>query len=183
MKKIGIVVGHGPNIDRGAVNANGTTELDWNRELAHFIGLELKGKEGIQFQIISRRIEKLSPVAEINAYNPDIVIELHLNGSDDEDPDLEGEATGTEMVFSGSQRSGALAKVLLDAAVGVLQLRNRGVILPWKGRGARFLKKTNMPAVIVESFFIDHTPDLQRGNQVKKELAKAYADALVKFLQ
>jgi len=39
-----------------------------------------------------------------------------------------------------------------------------------------------MPAVIVESFFIDNDSDLARGNKVKQQLAEAYALALYKFV-
>ena len=190
MKKVAIVVGHGPRIDKGAVNANGETEMDWNRDLANRIVTELKSAGQIEPVLIYRKVEKLSPVSEINETKADLAIELHLNASDDSDADLEGTASGTEMIVyhlpaTGSPSVGSkkAADALLRAALGTLKLPNRGVRPPYEGRGNRFLSKTTMPAVIVESFFIDHTPDLDRGNAVKQELAKAYADALMEVLQ
>lgn len=182
MKKVAIVVGHGPRIDHGAVNADGTNELDWNRELAKYIGIALEGR--VEYKIISREIERLSPIEAVNAYGADLAIELHLNASDDEDPDLEGTASGTEMiVYERSEKAKVAAKFFLDAAVGVLGLPNRGVKPPYEGRGNRFLSRTTMPAIIVESFFIDKSSDLRIGNQRKVALAKAYADAIATILQ
>jgi N-acetylmuramoyl-L-alanine amidase len=37
MKTIAIVVGHGPKVDQGVTNHDGTTELAWNTDLAHRI--------------------------------------------------------------------------------------------------------------------------------------------------
>lgn len=190
MKKVAIVVGHGPRIDKGAVNANGETEMDWNRDLANRIHTELKSEGVVDSEIFYRKVERLSPVSEVNASKCNLAIELHLNSSDDDDPDLEGTASGTEMIVyylpsTGSPSVGTkkAADALLRAALGVLKLPNRGVRPPYEGRGRRFLSKTTMPAVIVESFFIDHTPDLDRGNSVKQQLARAYALAIMEVLQ
>lgn len=175
MKKVAIVIGHGPNIDRGAVSADGaTTELDWNRDLASRINDRLSGRvEGI---IVHRTIERLQPVLETNATQADAAIELHLNSTPG--------ASGTEMIiFEGSTQGRRLGQLLLDGAVRALGLPDRGVKGPQGGgRGERWLKGTRMPAVIVESFFIDTPRDLDRGNERKDELAQAYADAIVAFL-
>jgi len=84
------------------------------------------------------------------------------------------------MIYWPSSTKGkALATRLQSAAVGVLKLNDRGIKPPQNGRGAALLRKTNMPAVIVESFFIDNDGDLARGNLKKDALAAAYADALL----
>ena len=179
--KVAIVIGHGPNKDKGAVNIeNGkivATELDYNRELASLIKVNLhSGVEGV---IVNRVIERLQPVKETNATGAKLAIELHLN-SYDEDRDGEGDASGTEMIVSGSQKGREFAQYLQKAAVTVLGLPDRGIKLPQGGgRGKRWLTETNMPAVIVESFFIDNDHDLLVGCNKKNALAKAYADAIV----
>lgn len=174
MKTIALVVGHGPVKDKGAVAKDGTTELGWNTDLAPRIAAHIGTRAKVV--VIHRRIERQSPVVAVNGSGAAIAVELHLNAAD-------GTASGTEMIHApNSVKGAALARVLQSAAVSVLNLPNRGVKPPWKGRGAAFLTKTKMPAVIVESFFIDRPSDLARGNARKDALAAAYADALVRFL-
>ncbi len=173
MKTIAIVVGHGPNIDRGATNGS-VTELDWNRDLAKQIISAIGNRA--KAVLVNRVIERAQPVKQTNDTKADAAVELHLNA-------FNKKATGTEMIHSGSEKGIALAKALQTAAVKVLGLTDRGIKLPQGGgRGAGWLNRTNMPAVIVESFFIDNDSDLAKGNSVKPALAKAYADALVNFV-
>lgn len=173
MKRVAIVIGHGPKIDKGAENKNGTNELGWNTDLAARIAAALTSR--LEVSIVRRNIERLQPVIETNATGADMAVELHLNSAT-------GNASGTEMIHAvGSKRGKALATLLQQAGVCALGLPDRGVKEPWKGRGARWLNGTNMPAVIVESFFIDNDSDLATGNRNKAALAGAYADALVKF--
>lgn len=172
-KLIAIVVGHGPIKDQGAENKDGTTELVWNSDLAERIANHIGPRCPVK--IFHRKVEKNPPVAAVNASDASIAVELHLNGYD-------GSATGTEMIYWTTSKKGkALAKVLQAAAVKVLRLKDRGIKGPQNGRGGTFLSKTKMPAVIVESFFIDNNVDLARGNANKEALAAAYADVLVKL--
>jgi N-acetylmuramoyl-L-alanine amidase len=169
--KAALIPGHGPNIDRGAVNSDGTTELDWNRDLVNRIASHLPE----QHIIVNRTVERISPISAINATRADLAIEFHLNAAT-------GAATGTEMIYWPSSVGGKkLALALQRAAVDVLKLKDRGIKEPWEGRGAAFLRGTRMPAVIAESFFIDNSSDLRRGNEVKEELAKAYAEVIKSF--
>lgn len=172
--KIAIVIGHGPKIDKGAVGKDGATELDWNRDLARRIVNRLSGR--VAAVVINREVERQPPVAAVNRTEAFLAVELHCNA-------YNGKASGTEMIHHpGSARGKRLATLLQKAAVGVLSLPDRGVKGPQAGgRGAAFLSKTDMPAVIVETMFIDNPSDLQRANERKDQLAQAYADALVAF--
>lgn len=165
--KIALVIGHGPSIDRGAENHDGTTELEWNRDLVRRIQSHLSSVESV---IVHRVKERHSPVEEINATKADLAIEFHCNASD-------GKATGTEMIYL-SRAGKRLAEALQKEAVQALHLPDRGVKTPWSGRGERFLRYTTMPAVIAESFFIDNSDDLRVANERKEELALAYARAI-----
>lgn len=171
MKTIAIVIGHGPKIDKGAFNSNGMSELEWNHGFANLIERALGNRA--KAVIIHRQIERVPPWKEVNAIRPDLAVELHLNA-------YNSQASGTEMIYyPGSKKGLALAQRLQKAAVAVLGLPNRGVKTPMRGRGMVFLERTNCPAVIIESFFIDNGADLAVGNQKKAELAQAYADVLV----
>jgi len=175
MKIVGIVIGHGPKIDTGAVSVDGNeTELAWNRELAFYI---CKFSEKFDAALIHRKVEKLPPYAEVNSLHCDLAIELHLNSSDPA-------ATGSEMIhYAGSTKGKQFAELLLTAAVSTLKLKNRGVKTPWQGRGNAFLKNTRCPAVIVESFFINNPSDLARGAEVQEDLARAYVHSIDQMVE
>lgn len=173
--RIAIVIGHGPLRDKGAENAaSKVTELDWNRDLATRIVKAIAGRSPVS--IIHRKVEGHPPVEEVNTGMFGCCVELHLNANG-------GKASGTEMIYWLTSRRGkVLAALLLDAAVATLGLPNRGIKGPQGGgRGSAFLRGTNCPAVIVESFFIDNDGDLATGTAKRDALAKAYADALIKF--
>lgn len=167
--KIALIPGHGPAIDKGAENKDGTTELEWNRDLVRRIKSHIGDKAEVA--IVHRVKERTSPVKEINDTGADAAVEFHLNSAT-------GKATGTEMIYI-SQAGKLLAERLQKAAVEALKLPDRGIKTPWAGRGQYFLTKTRMPAVIAESFFVDNDEDLRVGNARKEELALAYANALV----
>lgn len=171
--KVALIPGHGPSIDKGAENTDGTTELAWNRDLVSRVQFHLNGK--VESVIVNRVKERLSPVPEINATRADIAIEFHCNASD-------GRASGTEMIYyEGSKAGRKLAEALLSRTVEALKLPNRGVKTPFAGRGNYFLSKTKMPAVIAESMFIDNSSDLRIATERKEELARGYAAAILSF--
>jgi N-acetylmuramoyl-L-alanine amidase len=175
LKRIAIVVGHGPK-DPGAVNVKvKESELRWNTDLAEKISAAIGPKAAVS--VIFRRVEGVPPVDAVNATGADVTVELHLNA-------YNGIASGTEMIYyPGSLKGKTLALLLQRAAVTTLNLPDRGVKGPQAGgRGTAFLRGTRAPAALVESFFIDNDTDLQRGNERKDALAVAYADALLKFL-
>lgn len=175
MNIIAIAIGHGPKIDLGATSADGkVTERDWNADLASRIAAHLSGRADAR--IIHRVTERVQPVAQVNATNAVCAIELHCNA-------YNGVASGTEMIHHpGSKEGIRLARLLQSAAVGVLALPDRGVKGPQAGgRGSAFLANTRMPAVIVETGFIDNPRDLSVMTTRKNALALAYAEALMSF--
>lgn len=174
MKSVALVIGHGPKKDKGAFSQNGkVNELEWNTLLVSIIEAELKSL-GVKTFVIHRAIELVQPVKQTNATGADGAIEFHLNSFNEK-------ASGTEMFYSGSGKGEMLANSLLKAATTILKLPNRGIKVRKKGRGSPFIMNTTMPAVIAESFFIDNNFDLDRGNEVVRPLAIAYAQAIKKL--
>lgn len=167
--KVALIPGHGPVYDQGAENANGVTELDWNRSLVSRIVCCLD--PSVDYVVIHRTAEKTSPVPEINASKADFALEFHCNAYD-------GLASGTEMVCV-SKQGRLIASLLQSHAVSVLGLPDRGIKPPFARRGNYFLTRTTMPAVIVESFFIDNTNDLRTATERKEALAGGYAQAIL----
>lgn len=175
--KVAISIGHGPAIDRGAENHDGTTEFDWNLDLGNRIKVALTGT-ALEAVICGRKVEKSPTDAahQITATGADFAVELHLNAADTK-------ASGTEMLHATvSARGKELAGHLQREAVAVLGLPNRGVkSLERTERGAAIVWESKPPTVIVESFFIDNDKDLKRGNDEKTNLAQGYARAFLKF--
>jgi N-acetylmuramoyl-L-alanine amidase len=175
MKRIALVIGHGPVKDTGASSSDGkASELEWNRKFVPIVEAELN-KRGVKTWLFHRIVERTPPVLNVNGTTAECALEFHLNSSTPT-------GTGTEMIYyAASSKGRKLAVALQEAAVSALGLKDRGVKPPFNGRGNGFLKNTNMPAVIVESFFISNPSDLATGTARMKQLAAAYADALVKL--
>src|SRR5574339_524732 len=99
MKTAALVVGHGPRIDKGAVNpCDGTTEFDWNKDLCIRIYERLKDNETVKPVLIYRRVEQVPPYHAVNDVEADFAVEFHLNSFDTT-------ASGTEMIhYAGSTK-------------------------------------------------------------------------------
>lgn len=177
MKTVCICVGHGPRVDKGAQSLNDPpiTELDWNRDLAERIYSVMRGNPLLKVIVVHRRVEKVPPYTTVNELGASFCVELHCNAFD-------GSASGTEMIhYPHSIRGKRLGTILQARVVGALGLPNRGVKVPWKGRGMMFLEKTRCPAVICETMFIDNPRDLATATINKDELSQAYAGGLIAY--
>lgn len=174
--KLALVIGHGPYIDKGAWNPRArVSELEFNRGLASLITSNFIGTP-VECVLIHRVTEKVQPVAQVNAIEPDLCVELHCNAYD-------GNATGTEMIcYPGSKDGLRLAVCLQNAALSALRLKDRGVKAPQAGgRGMALLKGTRCPCVIWEPFFIDNDDDLSTATKNKEALAKSFAQAVLAY--
>lgn len=173
--KLALVIGHGPSADKGAWNLfRHVNELDWNRGLAGLIARHLE-QSPVECVVVHREIEKVPPVARVNALRPGIAVELHCNAYD-------GEANGTEMLYWPSSLVGKrLAEYLQGAALHALRLKDRGVKPRGYGRGEKFLRDTHCPAVIWEPFFIDNDKDFLIAQSRKEALAAGFAQAVLAF--
>ena len=93
-------------------------------------------------------------VREANAWGADIFLSLHTNASQNEN------ATGSEaLIYSKSSTVAyGLAEDILEELTLITGLRNRGVI---ERPGLYVLRRTNMPAVLVEMGFITNSDDAE----------------------
>ncbi len=164
-----LVVGH-KKASPGAVNKRtGTTEFEFNDELASRIEMKVKN---VDIQRVYRRIYKELP-DDINTLNPDFIVSLHCNA-------FNTKVSGTEMLYyykseKGRKMAGILLKHLLDH----LKLPDRGVKSKTaEDRGGYLLRYTKAPTVIAEPFFIDNDNDLDRARGDINGLAAAYARAI-----
>ncbi len=174
--RVALIVGHSAK-DKGAVNkSTGIQEFDYNNDLVGHISNSLM-KLHVDHDIIYRDSYSGLP-GKVNSTNADFALEFHCNAFNEK-------ATGTEMLYWHSSLKGKwLAELCQEAAVKCLSLPDRGVkALNGSSRGGTLLRKTSMPTIIVESFFIDNDDDLSVGKSEIKRLAEAYVCAIYDYIK
>lgn len=175
MIRIVLNPGHGPKnsgvFDPGAVGPGHTREADINLAVANHLQplLEAAGAD-----VLMVRDGDLSDVAVFaNLAKADIFISIHCNGS--KNP----ASAGTETyIYSDSSPAKSLAQAIQAAVVGVSGTADRGVKL---GPHLYALRKTTMPALLIELAFISNPTEEQLlGNaDVQRRIALAIASAIV----
>lgn len=182
MKKIAIVVGHTP-MDGGAFNeTHQMSEFDFNNRLAPILAAKLRVLGYIP-QIVYRNTYTTLPT-DVNITGAHACISLHCNA-------FNGQPNGCEVLyFIGSEKSKDFASKVLARIPAVMGNKNRGVkgvAYDYQGskgdRGGLLLQKTNMPAIIVEPFFLDSDEMLEKGLKHMDDLAEAYAQGIRDFIK
>lgn len=183
MAKIAIIVGHEKK-SQGGSNRNGVTEYDYNSRLGEMIAALLVTEDHEPF-IVYRDGTTYSKLPQrVNKTGADIAVSLHCNA-------FNGQASGSETLhYVNSQNGERLAEHIQKKVVGVMKLSDRGlrpVDVKHVGRegdrGGHLCKRTSMPTVIVEPFFIDNDSDLQRGEERMIILAAAIAQGAIDYVE
>lgn len=165
-----IDAGHG-GFDNGA-SYNGRLEKEDNLRLALAVGKQLE-EDG--FPVVYTRTEDVyqQPVrkAEIaNESGADYAVSFHRNAA--ATPNLyNGVQT---LVYETDSEAGTLAKNVNDKMVGV-GFRDLGVV---ERKNLAFLRRTKMPAILIEAGFIDSDKDNALFEQRFDELVKAIASGI-----
>ena len=178
MRKVFLGVGHGGK-DPGAV-ANGKEEADINLSMALACRdeLVLHGVE-VKMSRISDEDDPLTEeIAECNAYNPDLAIDIHTNA---------GGGDGFEVYHTIYGGTGKTLAENIEAEVIKSGQNSRGVKTRENSSGKDyygFIRQTSCPAVICEIGFIDNKTDLQDFDEQAEQIkfGKAYAHGILKTL-
>lgn len=106
-----------------------------------------------------------------NRESCDYFVSIHCNA---------GGGTGTEtLIYGTGGKAEPLAKAVNRSIVNLFKLRDRGVkVRPDLG----VLRLTDMPAILVETAFIDHKNDAVLLKNNAEGFAKAIADGIFEFL-
>ena len=159
--KIYIDQGHNPQSPNSGAEGNGLREQD----LVFRIGIETKrlldanpdfearlSRPTPETQLGTSNASSLrARVDDANAWGADLFLSLHCNASTD------ASASGSEaLVFSRFGSSYNIAEVLLTSLTEATGLRNRGVLVR---PGLYVLRRTAMPAVLLELGFITNSAD------------------------
>ena len=171
MAKVFLSAGHGGS-DPGAV-ANGLKEKDINLQ-ALLACKEVLEAHGVTV-VCSRTKDENDPVgqevAEANASGADIAVSFHANA---------GGGDGFEAFYYTSNAKGKKLAQLGEKYVKELGQNSRGLK---SGNHLMFVRKTTMPAVLFESFFVDNAKDKAIGDTgaEQKAFGVAYAKAILEY--
>lgn len=182
MTKVYINPGHDREYDSGAVNpCTGLRECD----VAWQIGCRVENYlKQAGCETMFRQSDNLwgetdypdrpvSVIGEANDWPADLFVSIHCNAFN-----TEGQGTEVECYSFGTE-SAQLAQCIQDQIVGALGTVDRGI----KERpGLAVLKDTDMPAVLVETAFIDNNEDAWLLTNNQDEFARAIARGITDYL-
>lgn len=176
MLKVFLNGGHAPNgePDPGACNYDlNLRESDIAKEVADAVEnyLTVAGVEVVG-NLQSDSLSEITNTA--NESGADLFISIHCNA-------FNGSAKGTEVeVYPGSRVGNALGECIQKQIVDALGTVDRGL----KDRpGLYVLKHTDMPAVLVETAFIDNYQDAVKLRDRTDEFARAIARGVTDYEQ
>lgn len=159
--RIYIDQGHNPQSPNAGAEGNGLREQD----IVFRIGVETKrlldansafearlSRPTADTQLGTSNASSLrARVEDANAWGADLFLSLHCNAS------VDPTASGSEaLVFQRGGTSYEIAEVLLETLTAATGLRNRGVLIR---PGLYVLRRTSMPAVLLELGFITNPSD------------------------
>ncbi len=179
MRKVFLGVGHGGK-DSGAV-ANNMKEADINLSMALACRDELV-RHGVEVKMsrISDEDDPLTEeIAECNAYNPDLAVDIHTNA---------GGGDGFEVYHTIYGGTGKTLAENIEAEVIKAGQNSRGVKTRKSETTGKdyygFIRQTSCPAVICEIGFIDNKNDLKDFDEQDEQakFGKAYAHGILKTL-
>ena len=174
--------GHDPEYDSGAVNQGmGLRECDVARDVGVLVAAYLE-KAGCEVRMLqSDNLNGESNYADrqnatvcgaSNDWPADIFVSLHCNAAN-------AIARGTEIcVYRIGGEAEKLAGCILHQIVNAVGTKNRGL----KERpGLCVLRRTDMPAVLVEMAFIDNDSDARILRDRQDDLARAIARGITDY--
>jgi N-acetylmuramoyl-L-alanine amidase len=132
--------------------------------------LELEGYEVKMSDPVKTMMDN---IAEANAWKADIYISHHTNAYD-------GKHDGTLGLYYPTEKSKQLTKFIYDEVSKVTPSTDEGMR---EGKGLAELKKTNMPATLIELFYHDNINDMKNGILKLNELAEAETHGILKYIQ
>ena len=171
-KVVYLASGHG-GADPGAV-ANGMREKDSNLVVMLKCKSEME-RHGVK--VICNRTKDVEvsladKVAQANKSDAEIALSFHSNA---------GGGDGFEVYYYSTSANGKKLAALCEKYVKQMGQNSRGLK---SGNHLYFIKQTAMPAVLVESYFLDNKTDVKIGDTraEQERFGVAYAKAVLEYL-
>lgn len=176
--------GHNPeNPNAGAVG-NGLREQDITYRVGQSLAELLRSNNNFEVRLsrptaettlgTSNTTSLRARVNDANAWGADYFISIHTNAS--ENP----EASGTEaFAYSNPSAAFRLGEDLIEGISEITGLRNRGMKVR---SGLYVLRKTSMPAVLVELGFITNVNDATLMNEDPNLFARGMYNGVLRYL-
>tara|TARA_Y100001968_G_scaffold88395_1_gene79464 strand:- start:711 stop:1796 length:1086 start_codon:yes stop_codon:yes gene_type:complete len=177
--KVVIDPGHGGS-DPGAVGINGLRETDIVLEVSKNVSefLTIKGVRTILTRKNERTLDLQPRVTKANTNKADAFVSIHANATRGKRRDVNGLET---YYYSGSEGYSLAKNIHKQILIASSQSPDRGV------RRSRFyvIRKTNMPAALVEIGFVTGIYDaaLLRQKAYRKKMSFAIAKGILNYLE
>lgn len=169
--RVFLSAGHGGN-DPGAVSGS-LKEKDINLQILLACQAELirHGVTVISSRTTDANDSVQQEVQEANASRAEIAVSFHTNA---------GGGDGFEAFYYAGSVNGKKLAQLCEKYVKGLGQNSRGL----KTNNLMFTRETTMPAVLLESFFINNAADRQIGDTVaeQRKFGVAYAKGILEYL-
>jgi N-acetylmuramoyl-L-alanine amidase len=168
--------GHGGR-DVGAVGIGGLQEADIVMDISRQVAalLEQQGVQAVLTRQDDREIELEPRVQMADRVNANLFVSIHANSIDMSRPDVNGIET---YYYASGER---LARTIHNSLLQATGARDRRV------RQARFyvLRKTSMPAVLLELGFVTGAEDAPRlaNSAYRQRLAEAITQGILQYIQ
>lgn len=162
--KVYIDQGHNPSGFNTGAEGNGFYEQDITYEIGKLLFELLSANPNFEARLsrpteqtvlgVNNSTSLVERVRDANSWGADVFISLHTNAAARES------ASGSEALIYSRQNATALglSEDILEELTALTGLRNRGVI---ERPGLYVLRRTNMPAVLVEMGFISNPYDAE----------------------
>ena len=181
--KIYIDQGHNPSSPNAGAEGNGFVEQDINYEVGIILATLLRSNGNFDVRL-SRPTKESSlgttnasslriRVDEANAFGADYFVSLHTNAS------TNSAVSGSEvLVYSEPSVASALGEDILIWLNRITGLKNRGIV---ERPGLYVLRKTKMPAVLVEMGFISNSRDANLMNSSPELFAEGIYNGILQY--
>ena len=161
--------GHDSGARDGAVYEK-HLNLDVSRRLARY--LNRRGIKTVYTRPTNKFVSLGNRVAKANRYRDAIFVSIHFNSASNRG------ATGIETFFY-SPQSELLAHLVQTNMIHKTRLVDRGV----KHRGFMVIRRTNIPAILVEGGFLSNRRESRRCSSAahRQKLAEAIGHAIIRY--
>jgi N-acetylmuramoyl-L-alanine amidase len=181
--KIYIDQGHNPSSPNAGAEGNGYVEQDLTYEIGIRLASLLRSNGNFDVRVsrptpntslgTSNSTSLRSRVDAANAFGADYFVSLHANASSN--PSVSGSEV---LVYSSPSIASELGEDILLWLNRITGLRNRGII---NRPGLYVLRKTQMPAVLVEMGFISNYSDATLMNNSPELFAEGIYNGILQY--